>query len=151
MKKKLQAGLQRQTESSIPQVDQNLIIQMVAKKQQNLRTLQDLGRRYTGAAVISEISDSTPDEVRLINLTIDLGGPDKAKPDSPQANSKKQKMLILEGIVVGDRLELESVLANYLVKLSKSPIVSGARIKSKSMGLFEKTEGLRFTAQLDLV
>jgi Tfp pilus assembly PilM family ATPase len=152
LKKGIQNQLQRQVDSSIPTVDQNLIIQMVAQKQQNIATLNRASRRYMGVAVISEVTGMTPENVKLLNLTVELGGiADSKTSDKKAAAISEKKMLILEGVVLGDRLTFESALANYLVNLKKSPIVSQAKIQRQTIELFENREALRFTAQLELV
>ncbi|MEW6673276.1 MAG: pilus assembly protein PilM [Thermodesulfobacteriota bacterium] len=151
LKKGIQKQLQRQVDSSIPYVDQNLIIQMVAQKQQNIATLNKIGRRYMGAAVISEVARMTPENVKLLNLTLELGGVEDPKAsDKKTADKNVKKMLTLEGVILGDRLTFEASLASYLVNLKKSPIVSQAKIQRQAVELFENTEALRFTAQLEL-
>jgi hypothetical protein len=59
--------------------------------------------------------------------------------------------LILDGIVQGDRLILESALAGYLMELRNSPIFDQPSISKKSFERFENKEGLRFTARLKLL
>ena len=94
----------------------------------------------------------TPENVKLLNLTVELGGiADPETSDKKAADKNEKKMLILEGVILGDRLTLESSLANYLVNLKKSPIVRQAKIQRQTVELFENTEALRFTAQLELV
>ena len=152
LKKGIQNQLQRQVDSAIPYVDQNLIIQMVAQKQQNITTLYRVGRRYMGVAVISEVAKMTPPNVKLLNLTVELGGiADPKTSDKKAADKNVKKMLILDGVILGDRLTFESSLANYLVNLKKSPIVRQAKIQRQTVELFENTEALRFTAHLELV
>ena len=143
--------LQRQVDSSIPYVDQNLIIQMVAQKQQSITTLNRVGRRYMGVAVIGEVAKITPPHVKLLNLTVEFGGVEDPKAsDKKAADKNAKKMLILDGVILGDRLTFESALASYLVNLKKSPIVRQAKIQRQTVELFENTEALRFTAQLEL-
>jgi len=152
LKKGIQNQLQRQLDSTIPTVDQSLIIQMVARKQQNITTLNSVGRRYMGVAVISEVAKMTPPNVKLLNLTVEFGGiEDPKKSDKKAADKLAAKVLTLDGVILGDRLTFESSLANYLVNLKKSPIVRQAKIQRQTVELFEDTETLRFTAQLELV
>ncbi|MDF1592147.1 MAG: hypothetical protein P1P89_11575 [Desulfobacterales bacterium] len=151
LKKIVQNQLQRQVDSSIPYVDQNLIIQMVAQKQEKITALNRVGRRYMGVAVIGEVAKMTPSNVKLLNLTVELGGIEDPKTSDKKAADKNvKKMLILDGVILGDRLTFESALANYLVNLKKSPIVRQAKIQRQTVELFENTEALRFTAQLEL-
>lgn len=151
-KKAVQTQLQRQVDSAIPYVDQNLILQLLAQKQLNIRAIDRMGYRYMGVAVIHEVAKMTPKNVRLLNLTLELGGiADPKTTDKKAADKNTKKMLILEGVILGDRLTFESSLANYLVNLKKSPIVNEAKIQRQSVELFENTEVLRFAARLELV
>jgi len=152
LKRTVQSQLQRQVDSAIPFVDQNFIIQMVAQKQQNIRALNRIGHRHMGVAVISEVAQMTPENVKLLNLTVELGGIAGLKPsDKKSVDKNAKKMLILEGVVLGDRLTFESALSSYLVNLQKSPIVRQAKIQRQTVELFENKESLRFTAHLELV
>jgi hypothetical protein len=105
-------------------------------------------------AVISEVVDLTPPNVRLMDISTRLG----PLPAKQQANDKKKKtaeassrILILEGIVQGDRLMLESALAGYLLELKNSPLFDQPNISSKSFEFSGNDEVLRFKAQLNLI
>jgi len=130
-------------------------MQMVAQKQQHHQRLEGFGRKYMGMAVISEVSRMTPENIRLSNITIELGAVpvDHKKSMDQKKKGKKdiQKMIVLEGIILVDSLSFEAALANYMVKLKKSPLFSKARIQKKSVDMLEEKEVLRFRAQLDLV
>ncbi len=58
---------------------------------------------------------------------------------------------MLNGIVQGNRLTMESTLAGYLMKLKNSPIFDHPIISEKSFELFDNKEALRFTARLKLI
>jgi hypothetical protein len=72
----------------------------------------------------------------------------KKKKGGPVA---KPKVLILEGIVQGDRLTLESTLAGYLMELRNSPLFDQPDISTKSLEYSGNNQVLRFKAQLNLV
>jgi hypothetical protein len=63
----------------------------------------------------------------------------------------KSKVLILEGIVQGDRLTLESTLAGYLMELKNSPLFEQPDISTKSFEYSGNNEVLRFKAKLNLI
>lgn len=143
------AQLQQQMEQYNPVVDQNLIISMVAKTKRNIDTAEAFVAKYLMMAVISEITEITPSEIRLASITADLSGP---KGYSSLKESQGQKKLLkIEGIILGDRLTFEASLAGYLVKLKNSPMFSRATINKKDYVLFEGQEVLRYTAQLELI
>jgi hypothetical protein len=100
--------------------------------------------------------DLTPPNVRLLSLSTQLGPlPIKTPPKNAKgkkaAPAEKSKVLILEGIVQGNRLTLESTLAGYLMELKNSPLFDQPNISSKSFEYSGNNEVLRFKAQLNLV
>ena len=135
-------------------VDQNLILKLVEQIRQKNKSDQAIGNKYLNLAVISEVVDLTPPNVRLMDISTRLG----PLPAKQQANDKKKKtaeassrVLILEGIVQGDRLMLESALAGYLLELKNSPLFDQPNISSKSFEFSGNNEVLRFKAQLNLI
>ena len=145
-KKTTVAQLQKQMARYSPVVDQNLIIQMVAKAQRNIDTAEAYVNKYYGMAVVSEIVQITPSEIFLTNITAQLKG---FKGDSPAP--KADKGLVLEGIIFGEQLASETLLADYLIKLKSSPMFTQPVINKKYYDVFKDQEVLRFTATLRLV
>ena len=136
-------------------VDKNLILKLVEQIRQKNNSDQAIGNKYMSLAVISEVVDLTPPNVRLMDITTRLG-PLPVK--QPAGNGKKKKpaegsprILILEGIIQGDRLTLESALAGYLLELKNSPLFDQPNINSKSFEYSGNNEVLRFKAQLNLI
>jgi hypothetical protein len=70
---------------------------------------------------------------------------------SKGSNTKERGILILDGIVQGNRLVLESTLAGYLSELGNSPFFDQLKISKKSFESYQNEEGLRFTARLNLL
>ncbi len=136
-------------------VDQNLILKLVEQIRQKNKSDRAIGQKYLNLAVISEVVDLTPPNVRLLSISTQLGPlPKKASPQDskgkkagPEAISK---VLILEGIVQGDRLTLESTLAGYLMELKNSPLFDQPDISTKSFEYSGNNQVLRFKAQLNL-
>jgi len=104
-----------------------------------------LSETYLDLAVISEITNLTPANIRLMSISADFG-------ELPSADKKEapKKTLILDGIIQGERLNLESMLAGYLMELKNSPLFDQPSIDRKSFEFFENREVLHFTAQLNL-
>jgi type IV pilus assembly protein PilM len=136
------AQLQRKLESYTLRVDQKIILQLLDQTRANRKIVQDLGRRYLGLAVIGEITSLTPPNIRLVRMTTQLG--------SMGDNKNSKKILVLDGIIHGDRLTLESALAGYLIKLKNSPLFDQLNISRKSFEYIKEEQVLRFTAQLNL-
>jgi hypothetical protein len=146
-------------------VDKNLILKLVEQIRQKNRSDQAIGNKFLNLAVISEVVDLTPPNVRLLEITTRLGPmPTKKGPAEKETAKKKPakgknkkvekappRILILEGIVQGDRLMLESALAAYLLELKNSRLFDQPNINSKSFEFSGNNEVLRFKAQLNLI
>jgi type IV pilus assembly protein PilM len=145
LKKVQRDQLQRQVDRFIPYVDQNLILQMVTQVQMGRLNLEQNSRKYLGMALIGVVTNRTPDNIRLLSMTTDLGQIPGKK------NEKVSKTLKLEGIISGERLAFESTLAEYLLQLKKVPLFGQAKVQSKTVDLVEDREVMRFTAQLELI
>jgi Tfp pilus assembly PilM family ATPase len=144
-KKAVLRGLDGQFRSYKAPVDQNAILKLVEKSKKQKRGLQEFGNRFHSVAVLAEISNLTPSNVRLITISSRLN----ANPGEKESNTPKN--LVLEGIILGERTTMEAVLAAYLLSLSDSPVFRRPIIKEKELGYFYDNEVLRFTAQLDLI
>jgi Tfp pilus assembly PilM family ATPase len=142
--------LQQELEQHSPILDQNLIIKMVAKVQRKTDTLDAISKRYLGMAVISEISELTPSNISLFSIIAEFGRP-VAYNQEEKESMDKNKLLNVEGVIFGDRMKLETSLADYIVKLKNSPIFGRPVIKKRSFKFFEDKEVLQFTVQLDLM
>lgn len=136
---------QQQLENISVRVDQSLVLKLVDDIQSKNRDIQLIGQKYFGLAVVGEVADLTPANVRLLSLTAQLS-------DEPaKKNSAKNRNLVLSGVVRGDRMILESTLAGYLMELKKSPLFDKPTISKKSFERYQGAEVLRFTARLKLV
>jgi len=147
-KKSSIAKLERQLEQYSPVVDQNLIVSMVTKAQNNIDTAEAFVKKYHAMGVISELTQITPPDIRLSNIAAEMGWPKGYLP-SEKTSLGQQKKIVIEGVVFGNRLTFESTLAGYLIKLKSSPMFSQPVIKEKSYVFFENQEVLRFIAQLE--
>ena len=144
------AELQQQLDQYSPIVDQKIILQAVAQIKRQRKNVEEFGRKYMAMALLNEICSQTPANIRLLSITAELGKLREIDL-ADKGNAQDKKILILEGIILGDRLTFESALAGYLVKLKNSPIINQPSIKSKSVESFENKEVLRFTAQLEII
>jgi type IV pilus assembly protein PilM len=145
---------QQQLESITLRVDQSLILKLVDEIQSKNRAVRDIGHKYFGVAVISEITDLTPASVRLLSISAQLsddpGKSPKSEKGKKQSKTKNSQDLVLNGLVRGDRLTLESTLAGYLIELNNSPLFKQTVISKKSFERYEDQDVLTFTARLKL-
>ena len=132
-------------------VDKTLIVKMVDEIRANLREITQIGDKYFSVAVISEITNLTPVNVRLLKISTQMNGQPGEKKTPTKNKTKGKGTLMLDGIVQGNRLTLESTLAAFLMELRNSPLFDQPTISKKSFERFENKDGLRFTAQLTLL
>jgi hypothetical protein len=95
--------------------------------------------------VINEISSITPAEIRLLSIKADMGN----KPGDNEKQPRQQ--LEMEGVVMGNRLTFDSILAGYIVKLKSSPMFQTPSVEDKDYKFLDNQEVLTFKAKLDLV
>jgi hypothetical protein len=148
--------LQQHLEGYNLRIDKNLILKLVEEIRDKNRADRAIGKKYLNLAVIGEVVKLTPSNVRLLSISTRLGPLPNKKPPK-EAKKKKLKaeppprVLILEGIVRGDRLSLESALAGYLMELKNSPLFDQPTIDKKSFEYSGDNEVLLFLAKLKLV
>jgi Tfp pilus assembly PilM family ATPase len=147
------AGLQNQLSSFDLRVDKNLILKLVDRIRAQNRSLQGIGNNFLGVAVLGEVANSTPPSVRLLSITTRLGSPAAPAPTGKAAGKAEppKKVVILDGVIFGDRTTLEADLAAYLMALKNSALFKQTTISKKSLETMDNQPVIRFTAQLDLV
>ncbi len=143
--------LRRRLDEFAVRVDKNLIIKLVSETQANFRKVKEIGKKYLPVAVISEITELTPINIRLLSVSTQVNNQMGKEKTPAKGNTKEKGTLILDGIVQGNRLILESTLADYLMELRNSPLFDQPTINKKSFERFENKEGLRFSARLKLI
>ena len=139
----------RQLEEIDVRVDKNLILKLLDQIKDKNIAIKNIGKDYYSVAVLGEIASLTPENIRLLRVSAILGGSPSNKKEAAEAAPKKT--LLVDGIIKGNRLTLESSLAEYLIALKNSPLFDQPVINKKSMEELDNRTVIRFTAQLDLV
>ena len=134
-------ALQRELDAFAPRVDRDLIALLLEKVKKGQDSMKEVGHRYKPVAVINEISRLTPPHVRLLSLSLDM---------NPTAGDSSRRLVRIEGVVFGERLTYESLLAEFLVKLQTSPLLNNFSIQQRTFAFVEEKEVLRFTAQMEI-
>ena len=100
-------------------------------------------QKYTGMAFIGELSSLTPEKIRLINLQINMpvAGGQEPKKDAAQ----KEEGVSIEGVVLGERNELDELLAQYVMKLENSEMIRTVTLQKSNIVKFKEKEILQFT------
>ncbi|MFA4915123.1 MAG: hypothetical protein WC560_00450 [Syntrophales bacterium] len=129
-----------------PRVDQKLLSRMAATSKQLQQASKAYSDRYLGTAIIGELSEMTPENVRLIDLKVYLGS---AK---HQIGAKKEraKNLVMEGLILGDRKTLDVLFADYIMKLERSPMFQQVSIKKNSVEHFKRDDVLHFIIDIGI-
>ncbi len=143
-------ALQTQLGAFQVRVDRNLILKLVEQIRAKNKGLQGIGSNYIGVGMIGEVANITPANVRLLTLNAKIKP--MQKPAAPGAKAEPaKKLLVLDGIISGERMNLESELASYLMMLKASPLFKQPTITRKAFETFDNQPVIRFTAQMELV
>ena len=148
-KKQVLSNLKKQIESYSPNADQDLLLKMALKIKKARLKLDNISNRHLGLAVISAISEITPENIRLLKINARLDGSNTSKNKSAKKSVYKNGVNI-EGLIFGDRMTFETLLGSYIVKLKKSPLFDKPVIKKSLVEMHENREVLRFSINLEL-
>ncbi len=132
------AGLQSRLSSFSPQADKTLVLKLMSHAQKQHRDYVQVSATYRPVALVNEINEITPANIRLIALDANLPATD----DTPA-------VVDIEGVVFGDRSSFESSLTGYMLQFKASPLFQKQVIISKSFQFYNQQEVLRFTARLE--
>ena len=72
-------------------VDKNLILKLVEQIRKKNRSDKAIGQKYLNLAVISEVVDLTPPNVRLLSIKTKLGPLQKKAPPADKKKKGKKK------------------------------------------------------------
>jgi type IV pilus assembly protein PilM len=133
------AGLRTRLTSFSPQADKTMVLKLVAHAQKLNQEFVRVGNTYKPVALINEINEITPANIRLIALDADL----------ISAAEAKNHRVDIDGVVFGDRSNFESSLTGYMLQFKASPLFSKQVIISKSFQFYNNQEVLRFSARLE--
>ncbi len=149
------------SEQNIPNIPtgQDAVTQMVSDINRQKTVLKEYSKRYTGMAVISELSAITPQSIRLINLKVNIGG--AASGEKTGEGVKKEQAagapaketaedVLIDGIVLGARNMLEADLRSYVMKLESSPIFSGVSVQKSNFEPHKNGDILHFTVNMKI-
>jgi len=136
--------LEEELTASAPLLNPETVLVLATKAKEATTRLNHYSERYTGMAVIAELARKAPDDIFMTRMAIRLPR-DTATPEA-----KPRRLLSLDGIVRGDRLNLEPALAAFMVQMKTSPLLAEPKIIAKSFEMLDGREVLRFTAELEI-
>jgi len=134
-KKATYENLRKELDRYNPRIDKNFILQIATKVKQEQGVTRSYSERYIGMAVISELSTLTPSHIRLLKMRTDMAAVPAAKnpggtpAKEPVKESERVRNLEVEGIVLGERGKLETLLSSYVLKLQSSPLFKETKVQ----------------------
>jgi hypothetical protein len=126
-----------------PPAEKDLLLALYAKTKNKRQTIHQIVYRYTPAAIVTELSDITPANIRLMSIDAVLSS-DQALPDV-------SRTVAIEGIIFGDPDRFEPTLTGYLLNLKNSPVFNKPSVRSKQIEYYQNQQVLRFSANLGVV
>ncbi|HOD35313.1 MAG TPA: pilus assembly protein PilM [Syntrophales bacterium] len=160
-KKATYESLGKELDRYNPRIDKNFILQIATKVKQEQGVTRSYSERYLGMAVISELSTLTPSHIRLLKLRTDMvplpaaNNPAVAPKKEPAKEVEKVRNVEVEGIVLGDRAKLESLLSSYVLKLQSSPLFKDTKVQKTSVESYYLNKGqsevLRFNLTVKVI
>lgn len=122
--------LKTQLDAYQPRANEKVLLQLADKVSRMHLSLKKASHRYEGLSLLSELSEITPDHVKLLKVEMDLGpyvplsavGAAEQQPDQQQNQQKDyEKFVIMEGFIEGDEVDkFESAFTSFLIKLENS-------------------------------
>ncbi len=121
-----------------PAINKEKITRLADELKLRRQVNRQYAQKYKGVALIGELSSLTPDNIKFIRVKM-------SSPVSGTPEQKKDEGVTIEGIVFGDRNMLDSLLAQYVLKLENSPMLQGVSLEKSAIANFRKKEILQFT------
>ncbi len=122
----------------------SLLMAELGKLKEKGRQLTVLGERYLPLALLGQITTSLPPEIRLLRLQ--LG--DMMPTDKKGGQQEGVRSISLEGIVTGNRGQMEFILAKYIRKLAGYSFIISAIVLEKAADSYNDAEVLSFTVEI---
>lgn len=156
-------GLRQQLTAYGETTDKARLLAASAKGKALRMAVQSMSNRQVSVALLSELAAVTPSGVRLSGLRLtqlddahasgakDAKGKGAQKADKSDAATQATAMAVVTGVVAGDMLQREAMLADFLYRLERSPMVLSVTVEKKAPETGTATESLQFIATLKLV
>lgn len=145
-KKAVITRLKQQIEQYTPLVNQKLLLQMAATAKNNQQNLKISSQKLLPIVIISELSNLTPMNIRLLSITANFGSHVK------KSSKTQEKHLLVNGIVSGDPMIREASLVKYIKRLERLPIFITPEVQKKKPESYSVEDDiLHFILKLKLV
>ena len=143
-KKRALLAVETQLNNYRPRIDRNHIVKTLVNIKNNRKKLQLYAEKYQGVAMVNELISMTPDNVSLISLKMNL------IPKNSNKEEVSSREFEIEGIVTGERSDLNSDLASYLADIKRSRLFETPDIIDKNDDMIDGARVLHFFASVKM-
>ncbi len=137
--------LQMELDAYSPKLDSNLMAAVTGETVRKMKAYSNAAGYYFPAAVLSELLEITPENVKLTNVQAIMGTV------SSQKIEKSGKILNIVGSVSGDSKSFNRKMTAYLIRLKKSPLFTQPTVKEKKIQETEDGEVLKFVLSMSII
>ncbi|MBF0487200.1 MAG: PilN domain-containing protein [Nitrospirae bacterium] len=139
-------GITQQLQQADHNFDKQSIIGMIDDVKRDKQKYSDYIKRYMGVAVINEISSLVPKGAYLTSCKINIG----SSADNATGSKLGEGSLMVDGMITGSSEAYDSVLANFMARISNSPMFSTVSVKKTSAESMEKVPFQKFLIEVGL-
>lgn len=137
--------LEAQAAAFNPRLDQARLLALAGEVGRQRADIRESGERLEALAILSELAGLMPGNVRVLNLTLDLGrmADAKAPAGAPAAAAapapvkagagNPARLLVLDAVILGDPGEFDRTLSRFLISLDASPLFGTPVIHSSGV------------------
>ena len=129
-----------------PPAEKKLVTAMFARVGQQQDLVRKTVKRYLPIAVINELANITPVNIRLISMQMTF----EPRQQKQKADDNEPNVVVIEGLVFDNSENFESVLNNFLLNLKNTTLFSRPSIENRQEQYFNQQKVQRFTAKLEI-
>lgn len=139
-------GVKLQKELALynPLLSMDKVLQAANEVKMQKTIAHQYAQRYWTTAAMGEISDLTPQNIRLLSVKMTEGSI-TPKTDADKAQKEASDGVAIEGIIMDKRDKLDSALTQYVMKLENSPMFKQVSVQKNSITTLKKSDVLHFT------
>lgn len=144
-------ALQERLAAATPLVDRALLAEAAEERRRGVTAQARALQRGYASAFLAELAALAPVNIRLVGVQADFDRRDKTLSPDQAGRGERRRTAVVEGISFGGRDVHAATLAEYLLRLRASPLMTEASAKEGGMETCPGFgEGQRFTLTLRL-
>jgi Tfp pilus assembly PilM family ATPase len=139
-------GLKKSLERYQPPMETTRLLNMASEVVRKRSEFKEAADRLETLAVVAELANVLPANVKVLNLTLDFGKeqPQEAAPAKPAAAKAPQggeakpaaassRIMVVDAMILGDPGEFDTTLSRFLIDLDASPLFGTPVIHSNAV------------------